>query len=118
MFASVAALADALAELAAGYPVMHAQDCISARAACRIRDLRPAGRARDAGSGPFVIRTVHHVDDFTSPALIECQRQAIIEPDKVLVVSEYWRRLLQDQYGAADHAGAANPARCYLAKLD
>src|SRR5712692_8030652 len=88
-------------ELAAGYPVMHAQDCISARAACRIRDLRPAGRPRDAGSGPFVIRTVHHVDDFTSPALIECQRQAIIEPDKVLVVSEYWRRLLQDQYGIA-----------------
>jgi glycosyltransferase-like protein len=101
VFASVAALADALAELAAGYPVMHAQDCISARAACRIRDLRPAGRPRDVGSGPFVIRTVHHVDDFTSPALIECQRQAIIEPDKVLVVSEYWRRLLQDQYGIA-----------------
>src|SRR5207245_1261050 len=46
VFASVTALADALAELAAGYPVMHAQDCISARAACRIRDLRPAGRPR------------------------------------------------------------------------
>lgn len=101
VFASVAALAGALAGLAAGYPIMHAQDCISARAACRIRDLRPAGRPLDAGSGPFVIRTVHHVDDFTSPALIECQRQAITEPDKVLVVSEYWRRLLRDQYGIA-----------------
>jgi glycosyltransferase-like protein len=45
-----------------------------------------------------VIRTVHHVDDFTTAALIECQQQAIIEPDRVLVVSEYWRQLLRDQY--------------------
>jgi glycosyltransferase-like protein len=98
VFASVDALADALAGQAAGYPVMHAQDCISARAACRIRDRGPGGRSGDAGHRPLVIRTVHHVDDFTSPSLIECQQQAIIEPDKVLVVSEHWRRLLRDQY--------------------
>ena len=29
-----------------------------------------------------VVRTVHHVDDFTTPALIDCQRQAILEPDR------------------------------------
>jgi glycosyltransferase-like protein len=92
VFASVAALAEGLASQVGAYPVMHAQDCISARAACTVRDGRRAG-------GPFVIRTVHHVDDFTSACLIECQQQAIVEPDRVLVVSEHWRDLLRDQYG-------------------
>ena len=92
VFASVDALTGALAGQVAAYPVMHAQDCISARAACGVRDAGPAG-------GPVVIRTVHHVDDFTSPSLIECQERAIVEPDRVLVVSEHWRRLLQEQYG-------------------
>jgi glycosyltransferase-like protein len=93
VFASVAALADGLASQVSAYPIMHAQDCISARAACTIRDGCRAQRA------PLVIRTVHHVDDFTSACLIECQEQAIIEPDRVLVVSEHWRDLMRDQYG-------------------
>ena len=106
VFASVATLAGSLAGHATAYPIMHAQDCISARAACRVRDAGLADGRKDGDLGggrtrhvPIVIRTVHHVDDFTSPALIECQQQAIIEPDKVLVVSEYWRRLLAAQYG-------------------
>jgi glycosyltransferase involved in cell wall biosynthesis len=48
-----------------------------------------------------VVRTVHHVDDFTSPSLIDCQRQAILEPDRVLVVSEHWRELLAEDYGTS-----------------
>ncbi len=47
----------------------------------------------------MVIRTVHHVDDFTSPSLIDCQRQAILEPDRILVVSERWREILAEDYG-------------------
>jgi glycosyltransferase-like protein len=90
VFASVAALAEGLAPLAAAYPVLHTQDCISARAACQVRT---AGHVR------AVLRTVHHVDDFTSPSLIECQRQAILEPDRILVVSEHWRDLLYHEYG-------------------
>jgi glycosyltransferase-like protein len=89
VLASVAALAEGLAGQVGAYPIMHAQDCISARAACTIR----------TGQRPFVIRTVHHVDDFTSACLIECQQQAIIEPDRVLVVSQHWRHLLREQYG-------------------
>ena len=46
-------------------PVLHVQDCIAARAAVRIRE---------AGAPVHVVRTVHHVDEFTTPALIECQR--------------------------------------------
>jgi len=98
VFASVAALAEGLAPLAAAYPVLHTQDCISARAACQVRD---ASQVRDAAKTQVrtVLRTVHHVDDFTSPSLIECQRQAIIEPDHILVVSEHWRDLLNREYG-------------------
>ena len=92
VFASVAALAEGLAPLAAAYPVLHTQDCISARAADQVRDAAGTGR-------PVVIRTVHHVDDFTSPSLIDCQRRAILEPDRILVVSEHWRDLLYLDYG-------------------
>jgi glycosyltransferase-like protein len=103
VFASVNALAAGLGALAADHPILHTQDCISARAACQVRD-RATGprRAGKAAHRPgLVIRTVHHVDDFTSPSLIDCQRQAILEPDRILVVSEHWRGLLRDEYGVA-----------------
>jgi glycosyltransferase-like protein len=89
VFESVDTLAAGLARLSDGFSIFHTQDCISARAACRVRD---------AGAGVAVLRTVHHVDDFTTQALIDCQRQAILEPDKVLVVSEYWRQTLAADY--------------------
>jgi glycosyltransferase-like protein len=92
VFASIDALTEALAAMVArdaGDTVLHAQDCIAARAAARVRA---------AGAPVSVVRTVHHVDDFTTPALVSCQREAIIEPDRVLVVSEYWRRVLHDHY--------------------
>jgi glycosyltransferase-like protein len=95
VFASVAALAEGLqGDLAARYPILHTQDCISARAADQVRDAAGPGR-------PVVVRTVHHVDDFTTPSLIDCQRRAILEPDRILVVSEHWRDLLRREYGTA-----------------
>ncbi len=90
VFESVGALAAGLSSLAGEFDILHTQDCISARAATRVRD---------AGAGLPVVRTVHHVDDFTTQALIDCQRQAILEPDVVLVVSDHWRTLLRDDYG-------------------
>jgi glycosyltransferase-like protein len=90
VFRSLDALADGLAGLAPAFRILHAQDCISARAAARVRDL---------GAPALVVRTVHHVDDFTTPALVECQRQAILEPDHLLVVSDHWRRVLRAEYG-------------------
>lgn len=90
VFQSVDALEAGLAAMVDRFDVFHAQDCIAARAAARVRD---------AGAGIPVVRTVHHVDDFTTPALIDCQRQAIVEPDIVLVVSQHWRTLLKDEYG-------------------
>ena len=119
VFANIGALTDGLYPVAADYPILHTQDCISARAACRVRDgaapdpvreladgglARPArgpGRDEPGSRRPVVVRTVHHVDDFTSPSLIDCQREAIQRPDWILAVSEHWRKLLRDEYGAA-----------------
>lgn len=80
--------------LAAGprFDVYHAEDCISANALLRLRD---------AGRIPALVRTVHHVDDFTSASLVACQRRSIVEPDVVLVVSEWWRRLLAEDWGVS-----------------
>jgi glycosyltransferase-like protein len=88
VFASINTLEAGLRGLADRFDVLHTQDCI--RAACRVRD---------GGAPVTVVRTVHHVDDFTTQALIDCQKAAIAEPDRVLVVSEQWRRILRDEYG-------------------
>jgi glycosyltransferase-like protein len=91
VFAAIDALASGLAERAGALPpVLHVQDCIAARAALRVRD---------AGAPLRVVRTVHHVDDFTTPALVECQRRSILDPDRVLVVSRTWQQRLADDYG-------------------
>ena len=90
VFASIAALEAGLRELADDVDLFHAQDCISASAAARVRD---------AGVNVPVFRTVHHVDDFTTEALIKCQTRAIEEPNRVFVVSEHWRELLRTEYG-------------------
>ncbi|MGE3285045.1 MAG: MSMEG_0565 family glycosyltransferase [Pseudonocardia sp.] len=90
VFLAIDTLAAGLRGLAGRFDVLHAQDCIAARAAARVRD---------AGAPVTVVRTVHHVDDFTTRALIDCQRAAIVEPDRVLVVSEQWRGILRDEYG-------------------
>jgi glycosyltransferase-like protein len=90
VFASIDALTAGLATVAPDFEVAHAQDCISVRAALAARDL---------GAGWSVARTVHHVDDFTTPALIECQVRSIVDPDVVFVVSRHWRDLLRSDYG-------------------
>lgn len=90
VFASVDALERGLHDIAPDVDIVHTQDCISARAAARVRD---------AGANIQVVRTVHHVDDFTTQALIDCQRQAILEPDHLIVVSEDWRNRLRAEFG-------------------
>jgi len=107
--ASIDALTDALGSVNA--PVLHSQDCISARAAARVRD---------AGAGVRVLRTVHHVDDFTSQVLMDCQRAAILEPDEVFTVSQVWRRQLAEDYGvdARVVANGVDVARFRDADLD
>jgi len=64
---SIAVLRDAFD--GSQYDVVHAQDCISANA---------AGRC---------IRTVHHLDQFTTPELAACHERAIVEPYAHICVS-------------------------------
>ena len=91
VFHAIDALESGLVERARVLPpVLHVQDCIAARAALRVR-----GR----GAPVRVVRTVHHVDDFTTPSLVECQRRSILDPDRVLVVSRTWQKRLADEYG-------------------
>jgi glycosyltransferase-like protein len=90
VFNSIDDLEAGLAKVADEVDIFHTQDCISARAAARVRD---------AGADVQVVRTVHHVDDFTTQALIDCQRKAIEEPDRIVVVSEDWRTRLREDNG-------------------
>src|SRR5581483_1446991 len=97
VFDAVDALEAGLAALCPpGDVILHAQDCIAARAAVRLRDGHALTGPRP---GTVVVRTVHHVDDFTTPALIECQLRAIADPDRIVVVSDHWRARLAAGYG-------------------
>ena len=76
------------------FDVVHAQDCLSANAALDLRDEGVVGH---------VLRTVHHVDDFTSPSLVDCQDRSIREPDDVLCVSAPWVERLAGEFGVRAH---------------
>lgn len=64
---SISVLAEAF--LPADYDVVHAQDCISANAY------------------PRCVRTVHHIDQFTTPELARCHERAIVTPFAHVCVS-------------------------------
>ncbi len=91
----IAAMIDAYREglrepLRAGFDVVHAQDCLSANSALDLREEGVIGS---------LVRTVHHLDDFTSPSLVACQDRSIAAPDEVLCVSAPWRDRLREEFG-------------------
>src|SRR3972149_5767487 len=71
------------------YDIYHAEDCISANMLCELRNR---------GLIKFFVRTVHHMDDFTSKSLIDCQLRSILEPDYLIVVSRFWGKELRSRY--------------------
>jgi glycosyltransferase-like protein len=73
-----------------GFDLVHAQDCLSSSSAAELRD---------EGLVSQLVRTVHHVDDFTSPSLVECQERSIRAPDQVLCVSAPWVTRLAEDFG-------------------
>lgn len=79
---SIQAMADALVTTA---DIVHAQDCISANAATR--------------RGIPVMRTIHHLDAFTTPQLVECHDRAITEPIARLCVSQAVAQEVEEAYG-------------------
>ncbi|MEA2285767.1 MAG: hypothetical protein QOJ21_1810 [Solirubrobacteraceae bacterium] len=90
--ATIDAYRDGLRSLVGGghFDVVHAQDCISANAALALRA---------AGDIPAVMRTVHHVDEFRSASLIDCQERSITMPDRVVCVSPPWVRRVREEFG-------------------
>ena len=82
---SVRLLGDALDAEAGSYDIVHAQDCISANAAGTF------GR-------PY-LRTVHHLDTFSTPELIACHERAIREPAALFCVSEAVAGELREGWG-------------------
>ena len=76
------------------YDIYHAQDCLSANA---LAMLKQQGRIA------HFVRTVHHIEDFKSSYLHECQEKSIYQPDRCLCVSEIWQKALADDYGVDAH---------------
>jgi glycosyltransferase-like protein len=71
---SIAVLGAAVAADDARFDVVHAQDCISANAAARATDR--------------CVRTVHHIDHFSTPELVACHERAIRNPFAHVCVSQ------------------------------
>jgi glycosyltransferase-like protein len=66
---SIQVLSQAFETERSTYDVVHAQDCISANAALPC------------------VRTIHHLDTFTTPELAACHERAVVEPSALLCVS-------------------------------
>ncbi len=64
-----------------GYDIVHAQDCISANAVDRC------------------VRTVHHIDHFSTPELVACHERAIVNPSAHVCVSAAVAGELLDGWG-------------------
>ncbi|GAB2481651.1 MSMEG_0565 family glycosyltransferase [Jatrophihabitans fulvus] len=77
---SIAVLADAFAA-APFYDVVHAQDCITANAV------------------PRCVRTIHHLDTFTTPELAACHERAIVTPHAHVCVSAAVAAEVRDGWG-------------------
>src|SRR5258708_22258361 len=66
---SITVLAEAFRPRRGDYDIIHAQDCISANAAMPC------------------VRTIHHLDHFTTPQLAACHERAVVEPAYRICVS-------------------------------
>lgn len=78
---SIAVLRTAFSQHRSGYDVVHAQDCISANAALPC------------------VRTIHHLDQFTTPALADCHERAVVEPAARICVSAAVAAEVQENWG-------------------
>ena len=71
------------------FDVYHAQDCIGANA---LLELRQQGKIS------HFVRTVHHIENYPSPYLQQCQDKSIRYPDLCLCVSDRWQQSLKNDY--------------------
>ena len=78
----------------AQYDIYHAQDCLSANALAILKEQ---------GVVPHFVRTVHHIENFKSAYLRDCQDKSIYQSDRCLCVSYTWKTVLKEDYGVDAH---------------
>lgn len=91
------------------HDIFHAQDCLSANALTELRKryerqslhLSPDNSSKEPQTPvvPHLIRTVHHIENYTSPYLRTCQDRSIREADLCVCVSQHWQQQLKTHYG-------------------
>jgi glycosyltransferase-like protein len=80
---------DYLSQSSLTYDCYHAQDCISANALAELVQQKQI---------PHFIRTVHHIEDYSSLYLQQCQERSILLANLCLCVSQKWHSELQQHY--------------------
>ncbi len=80
---------DYLSQTSLDYDIYHAQDCIAANALVRLVQRQQISS---------FVRTVHHIEDYTSYYLQHCQDRSIRDANLCLCVSEKWQAELQQRY--------------------
>ncbi|MEO1591670.1 MAG: MSMEG_0565 family glycosyltransferase, partial [Cyanobacteria bacterium J06632_22] len=82
------------ADSAPPFDIYHAQDCLSANALAQLKS---------EGIIAHFVRTIHHIENFKSPYLRDCQEKSIFRPDRCLCVSELWQQVLKRDYHIDAH---------------
>lgn len=77
-------------EMAVKHDICHAEDCLAANALVA---------ARAELHGAKLVRTVHHVERFDSPYLMDCQERSVATADLVLSVSQVTARDVYTTFG-------------------
>ncbi len=72
------------------HDICHAEDCLAANA---------LAAAKAELGGAALVRTVHHVEHFESPYLMECQERSLASADLVLSVSQVTSREVRAVFG-------------------
>jgi glycosyltransferase-like protein len=72
------------------FDVFHAQDAISGNA---LATLKQRGLIR------HFARTVHHIDGFSDPRLVDWQTRSIVEADELFTVSALWEAEIRSAFG-------------------
>jgi len=72
------------------HDICHAEDCLAANA---------LDAAKSELRGAAVVRTVHHVEHFESPYLMDCQQRSVSCADLVLSVSQVTSREVRAAFG-------------------
>lgn len=71
------------------YDCYHAQDCISANALANLVQQQKI---------PHFVRTIHHIEEYSSVYLQQCQDLSIVKADLCLCVSHTWQQAVELKY--------------------